>query len=74
MMNELRPDCTTLSSQSLKRLVEDLFKDDVIGEFRGYCAAEPAWAEPVTLPLDRNPEPESKSSMCRPKDEPRDPR
>ena len=35
--------------QSLKRLVEDVFKGDVCGEFRQYCAEEPAWASAVAI-------------------------
>ena len=35
--------------QTLKRLVEDVFSDDVCGEFRAYCANEAAWAPAVAL-------------------------
>ena len=35
--------------QALKRLIEDIFGGDVRGEFRGYCAEEPAWAGAVAM-------------------------
>jgi hypothetical protein len=33
--------------QGLKRLVEDVFADDVMGGFRDYCKEEPSWAPAV---------------------------
>ena len=35
--------------QALKRLIEDIFGGDVRGEFRDYCAEEPAWAGAVAM-------------------------
>jgi len=35
--------------QALKRLVEDVFEDDLQGGFREYCCEEPGWAEAVDL-------------------------
>mmetsp|Transcript_4582 Transcript_4582/g.9970 ORF Transcript_4582/g.9970 Transcript_4582/m.9970 type:complete len:398 (+) Transcript_4582:349-1542(+) len=35
--------------QALKRLVEDVFDDDVSTGFREYCVAEPDWAEAVAV-------------------------
>eukprot|EP00967_Tisochrysis_lutea_P052912 scaffold65650_cov33-Tisochrysis_lutea.AAC.3 len=39
--------------QSLKRLVEDVFQDDVEGGFRDYCLEEPGWGPAVEF-LDEN--------------------
>eukprot|EP00962_Isochrysis_galbana_P001172 scaffold297_cov108-Isochrysis_galbana.AAC.1 len=35
--------------QGLKRLVEDVFRDDVTGGFRDYCLEEPGWAPAVAF-------------------------
>jgi hypothetical protein len=35
--------------QALKRLVEDVFRDDVVGGLRDYCAEEPSWGAAVAL-------------------------
>ena len=38
-----------LELQALKRLVEDVFEDDVLGGFREYCAEEPAYADALSF-------------------------
>jgi len=35
--------------QALKRLIEDVFEDDLKGGFRDYCVEEPEWSEAVAL-------------------------
>ena len=45
------PDANTARStelQALKRLVEDIYEGDM-GQFREYCAAEPAWSGAVEM-------------------------